>query len=153
MVTYGAKSFLPLNIFSMNPNHYCDIERCKKLTEITEKSKTFGTQLQWYQMVWKPETLRLVQHLAPIDVQEEFVAWCPSVMEMLDVIPDVIENREEYGDKESYFNFDKKSGWYEFWYLDCYVPQISFQDTLPNALADLIFWLVENSYLTIWKSE
>lgn len=127
----------------MNPNHYCDIERCKKLTEITEKSKTFGTQLQWYQMVWKPETLRLVQHLAPIDVQEEFVAWCPSVMEMLDVIPTTVKKWDDtYPFMQEWDMFDDIwRVWHE--HFDNAQEDIS----LPNALADLIFWLHENNYI------
>lgn len=152
----------------MNSNHFPDLSRCKKLTEIG-----FPETEMWWYTHWRSEITLIItsseirELCIEVDNYDmnnnlpdsiDYYLWdykyrCPSVMEMLDVIPDVIENREEYGDKESYFNFDKKSGWYEFWYLDCYVPQISFQDTLPNALADLIFWLVENSYLTIWKSE
>lgn len=140
-----------LNKDSMNTSHYPELERCKKLTDITEKWRTFSTQLQWYQMVWKPETLRPVQHLAPIDIQEEFVAWCPSVMEMLDVIPNFIEDKKKrvfvIGGMGWYFHATKSYVDYSYTEWGNRYELVNLDWTLPNALADLIFWLHENNYI------
>ena len=84
---------------------------------------------------------------------------CPNVMEMLDVIPDRIEH-EWYSFSISLFNLlDKKifiryisSGWEldkELWKKVEYDKRVAkINGTLPNALAEMIIWLVENKHLT-----
>lgn len=104
-----------------NPLHYPDLERCKKLKEI------------WY-------PLR--------EAESPFANWeRPSVMEMLDVIPEEINEYSLWIRKQ--YNWD-----YDVCFSDPMGDEMyDWFWTLPNALADLILWLVENGYLTfdLWK--
>lgn len=89
----------------------------------------------------------------------------PSVSEMLDVIPEFINYETDY-QKNGEEKTVKRKCRIEITKLDLwYVVKIRDEDfaepkdwngwnwktfwwTLPNALADLIIWLVENNYLT-----
>lgn len=133
----------PSNSPYMNPLHYPDLERCKKLTEIGFPE----TENYLY------ENLYIVKKGLDVDLARHNkvpVFVCPSVMEMLDVIPEhiggydlVLYNRAvSYEDSVMLDNVNFK------W--DIYNEQLPFTaDTLPNALCDLIFWLVEQKYLTL----
>jgi len=68
---------------------------------------------------------------------------CPSVMEMLDVIPKKLTLIEEWNEKYEYGFLISKTNSGNF----RVVLKVEFIWTLPNALADLIIWLVENSHL------
>lgn len=111
--------------------------------------------------IWFPTTF---QHIGDSGWT---VIWCgeipewmfvsPSVMEMLDVMPDHIAHEE-----------DEWKGWDYAWQLlinkrvinigyDVFYNRLiqepfnlhkSDTDTLPNALAQMILWLHENKYIT-----
>ncbi len=116
----------------MKIEHYPSLELCKKLEEINFP-KTEHTFLDIN---------------SDIDSNEDN-SWlpCPSVMEMLDVMPKNIE----WNFLDIYFsNYQSK------WYITYerqnsqWIQEILFQMhdyELPNALAEMIIWLVENKYL------
>lgn len=121
----------------MNKLHYPDIERCKKLTEIGFPFSNLN-RLFYYTDWVIADTTYSDNHLV-------IGFGCPSVMELLDLIPENIDTNKwllmEKAPKAymvSYYHEDKWSK----------RTDIKFCDTLPNALCDLIFWLVENKYIT-----
>lgn len=105
----------------MNTSHYPSLELCKKLTEIG-----------FPETEYKP-----TQYL-----NSEFNEYvCPSVMEMLDVMPRTIE-------KNMFLECNHRYVWYVNRYYDTSVHEICWSDkTLPNALAEMILWLKENNYI------
>lgn len=138
----------------MNKLHYPDIERCKKLTEIG------FPQTKW---------IALITDYGYED-GDRFTAWngfwlCPSVMELLDVIywKWIKYKADEKDDKDNwaslYVHIEQADLWYIVslrWHSKEFGREMKFWKThcwkaiewLPNALCDLIFWLVENKYLT-----
>ena len=117
----------------MNPLHYPSLELCKKLTEIWFPDTLLSNGSWWidsipYSTYAKWETSRTV---------------CPSVMEMLDVIPWWIETEDWVCNLVL-----RKERWWENWYYDKNWSAMIFNDTLPNTLAKMILWLVEDKYLT-----
>lgn len=156
-----------LNKDSMNTNHYPDQERCKKLTEIG-----FPMTVTVWSNFYNSEAGGRIDAITTFDEYDKVnPQWvCPSVMEMLDVIPEFINYETDY-EKNGKEKTVKRKCRIEITKLDLwYIVKIRDEDfsepkdwygwqwkafggTLPNALADLIFWLHENSYLTIWKSE
>lgn len=108
----------------MNTSHYPSLELCEKLTNIgfpkTENRIRISDD-DWY------------------NFDEDF--WvCPSVMEMLDVMPQSVNWWVLSIHKDP-----------EIWVCMYDKPfeqaEISSWDTLPNALAEMILWLKENNYL------
>lgn len=159
----------------MTKNHYPDIERCKKLTEIgfPATENIMQVNKKWDSRIISQELLKELSEyeseycLDKIDNLEHHKFWwfseymsghewvykfhsesdvyvCPSVMDMLDVIPFSLTN--------SYCNslmINKLRGW--FWY-DIYYSANKPNDVvsdwpLPNGLADLIMWLHKNNYI------
>lgn len=120
-----------------NPLHYPTLYRCKKLTELG-----FPETQHWY-FKEKDNT----EFLFTTNYWETNNQWydryvCPSVMEMVNVIPKDIF-WDIYPDLET-----------NKFIVDIYY-KINFHsissDTLPNALADTIIWLVENNLLSFNK--
>ena len=79
----------------MNANHYPSLELCKKLKEIGFPNKTM--------LSWCDFSMNRAEGVNPkiTDVElgtprreDKFIAVCPSVMEMLDVIPHEIHIKE-----------------------------------------------------------
>lgn len=71
-------------------------------------------------------------------------------MEMLDVIPDAIEidGRPVFFSVYKHSPIDNEPDHYDAWYLNEDDDLLELQEwTLPNALADLIFWLHKNNYI------
>lgn len=116
----------------MNPLHYPSLELCKKLEEIgfpivdTYRNSywVYSRREEWFAQI-------------PTDYT------CPSVMEMLDEMPWVISTKWE----NFFLSVDK------FW--SCATYETLDRKTLlfcvwgiPNALAEMIIWLVENKHLT-----
>jgi hypothetical protein len=126
----------------MNNSYYPSLELCKKLTEIgfPECRRCYSRYFDW-----------------KLDKDEEWVifAWalnwvtyvCPSVMEMLDVMPIEI--------KTSAYRYVLTTFPNSVWYFNFnYLPRKEkkcIKWTPPNALAQMILWLVENKYLTFNK--
>ena len=78
-------------------------------------------------------------------VVTKWVYVCPSVMEMLEHIRTIEgENNHEYNIRITYVMQWKYHVEYDysFW------PKFWFQDTLPNALAEMILWLHKNDYIS-----
>lgn len=115
----------------MNTSHYPSLELCKKLTEIGfpntmfyyEWVENFSGKIEYNIMPWHKM------------YDDEFV--CPSVMEMLDVIPDEVD--------DLVFAMEL----WEWGYRNCngYL-EVGFEKSTPNALAEMILWLYENKHLT-----
>lgn len=129
----------------MNTSHYPSLELCKKLTEIgfpvTElfyETDDWSTEhferiiIRWWR--WKFSTFNFV---------------CPSVMEMLDIMPASIIIEESI----CYLWIEKDDDWeYVVFYQECIEYEWCswrkyIEWTLPNALAKMYLWLKENNYL------
>lgn len=116
----------------MNTSHYPSLELCRKLTEIG-----FPTT---FQHIWDSGWTVIWCWEIP-----EWMYVSPSVMEMLDVMPNVIYDEDG---NEFYQEFWK--GWCHYiWFED--VEHMVTSDTTPNALASMILWLHENKYITFNK--
>lgn len=134
----------------MNPLHYPSLELCKKLTEIGFPSTVYSNGSWWidsityekYSENWKDKTYRTV---------------CPSVMEMLDVMPESIPDWRNRSFsiwtinmwKFGWFWAVQYGEWLEEWQTAHYIES---KESLPNALAEMILWLVDNKYLTFPKN-
>lgn len=144
----------------MKQEHYPSLELCKKLTEIGFP-KTQHTYSFWWDKCEEEFTI--------VDEDDDGVSRtefyrCPSVMEMLDVIPDHIAHEEDEWKGWDY----AWQGWDYAWQLlinkrvinigyDVFYNRLiqepfnlhkSDTDTLPNALAQMILWLHENKYIS-----
>lgn len=111
----------------MNTSHYPNLELCRKLTEIGFPE----TEILMDVDSWTPQR------------QSQSFLWCPSVMEMLDVMPKEINWRLliiiSYGDERI-----------NLWYWDeTKIPDKNWP--LPNALAEMILFLHENNYISFSK--
>lgn len=122
----------------MNTTHYPSLELCKKLTEIGFPDTLLSNGSWWidsipYSTYAKWETSRTV---------------CPSVMEMLDVMPELL-NIQSLDERfpNSYLDISLRS-WY--WTV-LYWWRWTEDKQLPNALAEMVLWLVENNYISFNK--
>lgn len=122
----------------MNPLHYPDLERCKKLTEIGFPKTEYAYQNSALHCRLIDDNWDIRINKTPYynDPNWITVAYCPSIAEMLDVIPMEIN--------WLWFEIEKLTTTYTVRYIDSWR---NFSDTLPNALADLIIWLHENKYI------
>lgn len=127
--------YLLFNFLNMNPSHYPSLELCKKLTEIgfpdTENIR-YEDDKKW---IW---------YNSPECYEWDYV--CPSVMEMLDVMPMKIMS------DSNTVNAFSINGWIwpDTWpYLVGYHQFKYTKDiNLANALAEMILWLHNNKYIT-----
>ena len=142
----------------MNPLHYPSLELCKKLTEIG-----FPKTFCWYtnaRPCYDDEEDAMIVEKKPFIMGYDFIPteyWaeryaCPSVMEMLDVIPRV------HPEDEWIYNFIQRcyqgQNVFQTWYVPNYHRAdniCEFYWTLPDALAEMILWLVENKHLSFYK--
>ena len=143
----------------MNTNHYPSLELCKKLTKIgfpkTQMERIQNSFFKdWISMTDKARNElfdpRCFENLcSTADVKRHYV--CPSVMEMLDVIP---ENIPDWRDRAfSLWTLNMWTfGWFWavqygewLWQTKHYVES---KECFPNALAEMILWLHENNYST-----
>lgn len=116
-----------------NTDHYPSLELCKKLKEIGFPH----TEFSYYPEIWKVMMF-----------SKNSVTWpCPSVMEMLDVIPDDI--RVEILPNNKYYTV-----WCYFTNIDIDSKRFGSSDwscSVPNALAEMIIWLHENKHISFTK--
>lgn len=111
----------------MNNQHYPKLELCEKLTEIDF-----------------PETEIMRDSINPYRIWWQDV--CPSVMEMLDIIPNEIETEIPV-----FFSIDKTQSEYIISYSDNGIAKwIKYfvKASLADALAEMIIWLNENNYIS-----
>lgn len=129
-----------------NPLHYPTLDRCKKLTDLGFPDTENGyfkekddTEFIFTKNYWETNN----------PLYDRYV--CPSVMEMIDVLQSnwfeyVIENKaispiwHEYA-ITLYMEASPKNKRYP----------LKTSDTIPNWLADIVIWLVENGHLSFKK--
>ena len=114
----------------MNNNHYPSLELCKKLKEIGF-----------------PETEHSFNHRAWPEHCYWLIVDCeimPSVMEMLDVMPELLHLWPWKNNIPLRIYWKNCVSYHETFNA----PIKEFKNTLPNALAEMILWLVENNHLT-----
>lgn len=119
----------------MTPTHYPSLDRCQKLTELGFPHTAMHFE-KWCESFTDTES--------SYD-DDEYV--CPSVMEMLDAMPESIEYRD--GEIVTAWRHIGTI-WVSYDYDGLAQVKFDYKDSwnLPNAIADLIIWLVENSHLT-----
>ena len=117
----------------MNTSHYPSLGLCNKLTEAG--FPTTELWIQWNCWNWSHKYYR--------NKRTDFV--CPSVMELLDEMPDYIID-DRYTLSINYMLM------WEIWYTPIYGEDKLLKhfewDILVNALAEMWLWLKENNYLT-----
>lgn len=119
----------------MKKEHFPSLELCKKLTEIGFPETENRISDEW------------------IHTEEQYINWdipsenyvCPSVMEMIDVLPEIIEDK--YG-IDYRLSISPHGCWYEEF---CNDTIGLFQWKIPKALAEVTIWLYENKYITFYK--
>lgn len=89
-------------------------------------------------------------------MREEFYTPlpCPSVMEMLDLIPAELTMRHEAWESalETGLELSKTSVSYVFYdWGDRHETMYFAMETLPNALAEMLLWLHENKHISFIK--
>jgi hypothetical protein len=129
----------------MITSHYPSFKLCKKLTEIgfpaTELFYTASTKY------WRRKSF-----ISDWENNQPFFKnyKCPSVMEMLDVMP-------EYINSDSCLTISKHSCSYEnttIMHENSYIWStfiVSHSHNLPDAIAEMIIWLYEHKYITFTK--
>lgn len=121
--------------------HYPSLELCKELKKVNIPR----TEKYWFKFNWLPHFIEMYEHTASWGSFTRYDYFCPSVMEMLEYIRTIEgENNHEYNIRITYVMQWKYHVEYERWFW----PKFWFQDTLPNALAKMILWLVEHNYLS-----
>ncbi len=113
----------------MKSSHYPSLELCRKLTEIGFPK----TQLKQ----------------AKYGTENDFDYVCPSVMEMLDVMPSTICNWYDYHmemqkTRNGAYAFTYRCSWPDEDIIKCW--------TLPNALAEMCLYLHENWFVSFKKT-
>ena len=139
----------------MTSLHYPSLELCKKLTEAgfprtemyigeyrhTQLNKEFEVTIRDSCYEWDYETFRNVW-------------FCPSVMELLDEMPNWITIKYKDWDVWNY-KLEIGRQWtsesieaYYVHYVEWNWAYAFYLNTLPNALSEMWLWLKENNYLT-----
>jgi len=118
----------------MKTEHFPSLDLCKKLTAIG-----FPTTFQhiWdsgWTVIWCGEI-------------PEWMFVCPSVMEMLDVMPNQISD----GFEKHYLIIWKNYAWYERTRDGEVLNLCEFYQWTPDALAYCVLWLQENNYISFSK--
>lgn len=123
-----------------NPLGYPTLDRCKKLSWINFAPEP---KVHWFenQHIWTDY---------PPYISEEYpmVMWtiwfpCPSIAELLDVIPRSVDNKPlVIVSREKYYSV-------RFWLKLDHTTTVFEEEYLPNALADMIILLVENKKLSL----
>ena len=130
---------------TMTSLHYPSIELCRKLTEIGFLATRDRYEADWKIVLWESSN--------------QFMwAWqyvCPSVMEMLDVMPADIKvwSEDEFDTYDlSIFKLDKETFCIRYSlseYVDEYIEEFNWH--LPNVLAEMVLWLHQNNYISFTK--
>lgn len=112
----------------MNHSHYPSLELCKKLTAIGfPKTKEYAVDYHW-------------------DFVEDDNLVCPSVMEMLDVMPIEIKKDDIWYMLVVWWNWCVQ--YYPDNFNSFHIPLADFRWNIPNALAEMILWLHENDFVS-----
>lgn len=126
--------------------HFPTFDKCKTLTKIgfPETEKCYAESIEW--------NIEIFDRSNVINSNEEPIYVCPSVMEMIDIIPlhikytwnigmDIVENETLYfwmiGPYPTYLNSDRDTVF------------IFDSLRLPNALSDMIIWLNERKFISL----
>ena len=118
----------------MNQSHYPSLELCKRLTEANFPSTEKCIWDSWSIYPYPAESFNLPW--------ESLVAYrCPSIAELLDKLPEEIDTYE--------LVIYKNNSWY--WSIKKMPPLIDVEGTIPNALAEMWLWLIENWYINRCK--
>lgn len=124
----------------MNTSHYPSLELCKKLKELW----FWTTEKRWFiHSLENPQEIQSVEYNSTIyshTSKHSPVFPCPSVIELLNKIPDnIIDECRQKKNLEMWKKFVAYSrNWLATKMIDW---------TLPNALAEMWLWLKENNYL------
>lgn len=137
----SEKKLFPYLIKMPNPLHYPDLTRCQELTKLGFPR----TQMSW--RLFSVSEPNIIFSDENTDGNIEYA--CPSVSEMLDVMPSSILDWYDLCIARNW----PTSKYYITSYTKWHGMYCHFLGTLPNALADLVKWLVENNYLTFPNHE
>lgn len=133
----------------MNPLYHPRLELCRKLQEIG-----FPDTYMCMVVLWEDYT-DILEYSSSTNWYNDEVekCVCPSVMEMLSVMPKVISEKlltytlninsdwTDYDVSYSCYNNTHSDIFYISTFYSCYWE-------LPNALAEMVLWLYENKYIT-----
>lgn len=123
--------------FNMKTEHYPSLELCKKLTEIGFPESKYFYLADWIKesdwFIWTTDEPHIY-----------FNAVCPSVMEMIDIIPDSIHDKIW---QKKWLEIGKKFVAYSTNWMAVHMVDWP----IPNALAEMILWLHENNYISFTK--
>jgi hypothetical protein len=136
----------------INTLHYPSLQLCKKLAKIgfkTNPDKDFypNSELAWF---W---TTRNGWSSILKDCWE--MEWsvrypCPSIMEMLDIIPEYINSDSHLTIGKHYCSYENTTMMQENSYIwSTFI--ISHSHYLPNSIAEMIIWLYEHKYISFTK--
>ena len=145
----------------MKNAHYPSLELCKKLTKIgfpyTEKNfiRAESAPLTIVEIYGEEDWMVITNANFPKD-------WinykCPSVMEMLDIMPKVINvGKLPYtlnimtGGKDTDYGIQYLNYSYADTHTYCLSDLTTIFWTIPNALASMVLWLHENKYTSFSK--
>ncbi len=126
----------------MNPSHYPSLELCKKLTEIGFPE----TERDWLNDWWYEHgSERYAWISKDTDIKDEWVRLrCPSIMEMIDIMPDSIHDKIW---QKKWLEIGKKFVAYSTNWMAVHMVDWP----IPNALAEMMLWLHENNYIYLPK--
>lgn len=137
---------------SPNPLHYPSLELCKKLTEI-------GFPDVW-RCIWSTGNIYDTPYKCNPERGDLRFYVCPSVMDMIDIIPKHIENTNEEDDDNFWSNNHLRIKWEEDAFLVYYTPTNSYNEyleltlwSLPDALAKKIIELHKEWIINFNKYE
>lgn len=135
----------------MNSSHYPSLELCKKLTEIGFPETEKQWRISWF---WKEYILS--ENWIDTEEVKKFVWVCPSIMEMLDVIPQSIKEWVLQISHDCHDDWSWDLYWaveYSAWQSWSFPIESCDDDKwwLPNALAAIVIWLHQNNYISFNK--
>lgn len=129
----------------MNSSHYPSLELCKKLTDAGFPE----TEAIFIQKDMFSDDFRMIYDWDCSQYEDECYSKlrCPSVMEMLDVMPNQISD----GFEKHYLIIWKNYAWYERTRDGEVLNLCEFYQWTPDALAYCVLWLQENNYISFSK--
>lgn len=118
----------------MKTKHFPSLDLCKKLTEIGFPTTFQHIWDSWWTVIWCWEI-------------PEWMYVSPSVMEMLDVMPKWITT-----ERPNHLSIVSDwAGWIIRYASFIFAVKNIENESLPNALAEMILWLHENNYISFNK--
>lgn len=147
----------------MNTNHFPSLELCKKLHSIWMQWtwEYWFAEWQWINFdSYFLEKTEFTSKESFYDLWKRKAEWgkwmnlgwifieAYSVMEMLDAA----KSKNLWDDKYFFYEINNPI-WNQIKIIDWDEKKIHFiiSDTLPNALAEMVIWLVENNYISFTK--